>query len=72
MVAQRMEKNLLSCDFAPLEYGGWQSAVGKEVFVKPKRVARKRSRGVFAWVFLQIYVKVLQLSNLPDRTARNN
>ena len=51
-----MEKNLLSLDFTSLEYGGWQSAVsyqqvGKEVFVKPKRVARKRSGGVFAWVF---------------------
>ena len=41
------------------------SAVDKEVFVKPKRVARKHSGG-------RIYVKALQLSKLPDRTARNN
>ncbi len=27
------------------------SAVDKEVSVKPKRVARKRSGGVFAWAF---------------------
>ncbi len=31
--------------------GSQQSAVGKEVLVRPKRVARKRSGGVFAWVF---------------------
>ena len=48
MVAPRMEKYLLSCNFTPLKYGSWQSAVGKEVFVNPKRVARKRGRGVFA------------------------
>ena len=60
-----MEKDLLSRNFTPLEYGSWQPAVGKEVFVKSKRVARERSGG-------QIYVKALQLSNLPDRTVRNS
>ncbi len=42
-----MEKDLLSRNFTPLKYGSWQSAVGKEVFVNPKRVTRKRSGGVF-------------------------
>ena len=48
-----METNLLSRNFTPLAYGNWQSAVGKEMFVKPERVARKRSGGVFAWAFPQ-------------------
>ena len=39
---------------------------------KPKCLARKRSGGVFAWVFLQVYGEVAKSSNLTDRTARCN